>query len=741
MLRLSGGHVTTRTQPSPADNSWLARWARFAFRHRALVAAAWVVGLVAVTVVGIRFGGEFGGGFEVPGSEAQRAINILEERFPARAGAQATLVFKADAGVTSPGVRERIQAVVDAVAATPGVASVDDPFEEGSVSADGTIARALVFWPRDDVSREDVEPVFDIVDEAGGEGLRVEIGGNIVQNFEREPPNSELLGLIAASFILIIAFGSVVAAGLPLGAALFGLGVSFGLLALGANSGQLPDFTPQFAAMIGIGVGIDYSLLVVTRFREALHAGRSTEEAVVQTVTTAGRAVIFAGAVVAISLIGLFAMGLPFVAGMGATGAVVVGISVLVAVTLTPVALAFAGPSIDRFRLPIIHAREGVDRRSVWFRLSDAIQRRPLPYLLGTTALLATLAAPVLDMRLGFTDAGNFGEQFRARRAYDLLAEGFGPGFNGPLLVVVDANGGSLGSLEEIRATLQQQPGVAAVTQPLVNPAGDAATLTVFPTTSPQSEETDKLVHRLRNEVIPGIAGNPSPVILVSGSTAMFIDIGDRIGERLPFLFAGVIGMSFLLLTAVFRSVVVAAKAAILNLLSIGASFGVLVAIFQWGWFAGFVGIREGPIETFLPMMLFAIVFGLSMDYEVFLISRIREEYLRTGNTPAAVNNGLAVTARVITAAALIMVTVFLSFALSDQRVIKEFGIGLATAIFVDATIVRLLLVPSAMRLLGERNWWLPGWLDRLLPHIVLEPAPAASGPGEEAPARSDVHL
>ncbi|GAB4328302.1 MAG: MMPL family transporter [Dehalococcoidia bacterium] len=727
----------TTTQPSHADNSWLARWARFAYRRRILVALAWVAALVAVIAVGSRFGGDFGGGFEVPGSEAQRAINVLEERFPARAGAQATLVFKAEAGVTAPGIRERIEGVVARIAASPGVASVDDPFEEGSVSPDGTIARALVFWPQEDVKREAVEPIFDIVDEASGDGLQVEIGGSIVQNFEREPPNSELLGLIAASFILIVAFGSVVAAGLPLGAALFGLGVSFGLLWLGANSGQLPDFTPQFAAMIGIGVGIDYSLLVVTRFREALHAGKSTEDAVVQTVTTAGRAVIFAGAVVAISLIGLFAMGLPFVAGMGATGAVVVGISVLVAVTLTPAVLGFVGPRIDRLRLPVLHAREGVNRRSVWFRLSDAIQRQPLPYFLGTTALLVLLAAPVLDMRLGFTDAGNFGEQFRVRRAYDLLAEGFGPGFNGPLLVVVDANGGELGPLDAIRSRLQEEPGVAAVSQPLVNPAGDAATITVFPATSPQSEETEQLIHRLRDEVIPSMTGNPSPVILVSGSTAMFIDIGDRIGQRLPFLFAGVIGLSFLLLTAVFRSVVIAVKAAILNLFSIGASFGVLVAIFQWGWFADFVGIREGPIETFLPMMLFAIVFGLSMDYEVFLISRIREEYLRTGDTAIAVNNGLAVTARVITAAALIMVTVFLSFALSDQRVIKEFGIGLATAIFVDATIVRLLLVPSAMRLLGERNWWLPAWLDRLLPHIVLESAPPASPMREESSAAS----
>jgi RND superfamily putative drug exporter len=444
--------------------------------------------------------------------------------------------------------------------------------------------------------------------------------------------------------------------------------------------------------------------------------------------------VIFAGVVVAISFLGLAFMGIPFVTAMGATGAIVVFLAVLVAITLMPALLGFAGARVDQLKVPFLHSSEGIDPASFWFRFSRSIQRRPLPYLVVALVVILTLASPVLDIRLGFTDDGNRSTASRARRAYDLLAEGFGPGFNGPVLIVVDGP-----AAPEVAARVAEAAAgvsnVDRVLPPRVSESGTTAAITLFPGTAPQDEATKHLVDELRTGVAPSVATTDTRV-LVGGAVAAFEDIGDQIAGRLPFLFAGVIGISFLLLMAVFRSVLVALKAAILNLLSISCSFGVLVAVFQWGWFGDIIGVSEGPIETFAPMMLFAILFGLSMDYEVFLISRIREEYVRTGDNATAVANGLTATARVITAAAAIMVSVFLSFVFGDQRVIKEFGLGLATAIFVDATIVRLVLVPATMELLGDANWWLPRWLDRLLPHFNLE-GTSAQPSVEPSPAGS----
>jgi len=536
--------------------------------------------------------------------------------------------------------------------------------------------------------------------------------------------------MLAAVVILMIAFGSVVAMGLPIVAALFGLFSSFAIIALLSRVLGFPEFAGQFAAMIGIGVGIDYSLLVVTRFREGLHAGRTVEDSVVVAVTTAGRSVIFAGIVVALALLGLFVMGLPFIAMLGTAGAIVVVIAIIVALTITPALLSLVGHRVDSWKVPFLHQTEGVDPSSIWYRLSRAIQARPVIYAVASAAILLGLSIPILSMDLGFTDAGNGSTELHSRRAYDLLAEGFGPGFNGPILVVVDLSEGGKETLESAAAAFGADDGVAAVSPPFLNEAGDTAVFSVFPTTKPQSDQTTELVNRLRTSAIPGLETSGADYYL-SGSTSFNIDAANQITERMPLLFAGVIGLSFILLMAVFRSVVIAIKAAIMNLLSIGAAYGVLVAIFQWGWGGSIIGVDKGPVEVFLPMMMFAILFGLSMDYEVFLISRIREEYLLTGDTPTAVANGLTATARVITAAAAIMVTVFLAFVLGPDRVIKQFGIGLATAIFVDATIVRVFLVPSTMELLREANWWMPRWLDRILPNLHVE------GPSEHGPVTS----
>ncbi|WP_322819510.1 MMPL family transporter [Tepidiforma sp.] len=706
----------------------LERWARWVYRRRWLVLAVWVVVLVGIGGLAARFGGEFQTEFRLPGSESQRANDLLRERFPAQAGGEADIVFEVPSGVA--GARGEIEGVLaEIVREVPDVAAVESPFERpGYVSPDGTIARAVVrfTFDADKVPHEAAMRLIAVAEGASRPGFTVEPGGRVVQFNEQAEFGSEVYGLIAAVFILLIAFGSVAAMGVPIGAALFGLGTGLAVITVAARWVGFPSFSSQFAAMIGIGVGIDYSLLVVTRFREAIHAGKSVEEGIVEAVTTSGRSVIFAGVVVAIAFLGLFVMGLPFVATLATAGAVVVLVAVAIAASLTPALLSVIGKRVDALRVPLLHQSEGVDRRSPWFRLSRVIQRHPWPFALVAGGVLVVASLPILSMELGFTDAGNRAPSSHSRKAYDLIAKGFGPGTNGPLLVVADVRNGN-GGLTRAVELLRETPGVAAVTEPLSNPAGDTAVITVIPTTKPQDHATTELVHRLREDVLQR-AGTNGDRYYVTGVTAGQIDASDRISARMPYLFVGVIGLSFVLLTAMFRSVVVAAKAAVMNLLSIGAAYGVVVAIFQWGWFGEAIGVGKGPIEVFLPMMMFAILFGLSMDYEVFLISRIREEYLRSGDTAEAVANGLTATARVITAAAAIMVTVFLAFVLGPERVIKEFGVGLATAIFVDATLVRIFLVPATMELLGKWNWWIPGWLDRLLPDLQVEGPPAGGG-------------
>lgn len=725
-----------------ADQGWLTRWARFAVRHRRAVVVAWLAVLTALIAVALAAGAPFASTFQLPGTETQRAFNLLRERFPQRAGDQARLVFRAEAGIAAPEVRPRVEAVLAAARTLPKVVAVGSPFEpggQGAISPDGRVAFATVQYAERTARMDpaDVKPLFNLVDAANGDGLTVEVGGEVVERVEREPPGtSEAVGLVAAIVILLIAFGSVVAMGLPLATALVGLGGSFALLVLSAHRLDLPIFAGSFAAMIGLGVGIDYALFVVTRYREGLAMGLDVEDSVVAAVSTAGRAVIFAGTVVVVSLLGLLAIGIPFVGALGVAGALVVAMAVVVAVTLLPALLGFAGRAIDRWRLPLFHATDTGDTRSLWYRLSRQIQRRPAWWLAGALALLLTLAVPVLHMRLGFSDAGNSSIRLHSRRAYDLLAQGFGPGFNGPLLVVADLRGAQGADprpgLEQVRATLASWPGIVQVSQPAVNPTGDAAVITAVPAYAPQDEAMEAMVHDLRARALPAAVAGTGIRAYVAGPTAAFIDIADRIRERMPLFFGAVIGLSFLLLVVVFRSVLVPLKAAVMNLLSIGAAYGVVVAVFQWGWGAGLFGVKAGVIEVFLPMMLFAMLFGLSMDYEVFLISRIREEYARSRDNAAAVAHGLAVTARVITAAASIMVVVFLSFVLTPERVIKEFGIGLATAVLIDATVVRLVLVPATMELLGDANWWLPRWLDRLLPRLSMDEhgpmrAPAAA--------------
>jgi len=715
--------------------SELARWC---FRKRRRVLVAWLVALLVLGVGSQVYGGAFRNDFRVAESESQRALDLLQQRFPAFAGDPLALVFRAEDTVDDPDVRRRMDQFFAGVAALDGVEEVVSPYDGlAPVSADRTTAIAQVrlaeFGP--EVDPELVRSVIDRADQLSEvPRLQVDVGGPTAMFAEMEPPGErEAAGVVVALGVLLVTFGSVLAAGLPVAVALGGLGAGLGLVFLLTRVMEVFTFAPAMAAMIGLGVGIDYALFIVTRYRQELAEGASAEVATGTAIGTAGRAVVFAGATVVISLLGMVLMGVSMVVGMALSAAVVVACTVVAAVTLLPAVLGFIGPGIDRYS--VLRASEREPSAGHWYRWSRAIQARPWPATVTALVVLLVLAAPVLGMELGGPHFGAGPESHSSRRAYDSVTEGFGEGFNGPLAVVAEITPGQADDLAVLEALVQSigaADGVALTVPAVTSPAGDTAVVTVIPESAPHSTATQELVERLRDEVVPAAVGSSGVEVSVSGVTALFADMAELFNRRLPVFIATVIGLSFLLLMMVFRSVLVPIKAALLNLLSIGAAYGVVVAVFQWGWGAGLIGIdRPGPIMAFIPMMLFAILFGLSMDYEVFLLSRIREEYDRGGDNATAVADGLAATARVITAAAAIMVIIFSSFVLGDDPIVKTFGVGLAVAVLVDATVVRMVLVPATMELLGDANWWLPDWLDRRLPRIELE----ASAPGEQVTA------
>jgi putative drug exporter of the RND superfamily len=673
--------------------------------------------------------GEFSDSFTLPGAESQAAYTLLEERFPQQAGSSATLVFKTDnpGGIADPGVSAEINGVLDEIAGLPHVVGILSPFDAPQqISEDGAIAYATVAYDKQagEIPLSDLEELTALVDRSSSASLQVEAGGEIVAQTEFEIGNTaELIGLAAATVILLVSFGSVVAMGLPILTALLGLGIGFLGIGVATNYYDIATFAPAFATMIGIGVGIDYALFIVTRFREGLSAGLTPKEAVVRAVDTAGRAVIFAGSVVVISMLGLSAIGVPFVTAIGIAAAIVVGAAVIVALIFLPAFLALVGLRIDKWS--VRRNRNATETGSEAFgrRLARRIQQTPVRFMAASTGILLLLAVPLLDLQLGFPDAGANPTSYHTRRAYDLLTEGFGPGFNNPLIVVVE-NGGGLdpAMLDTIAAAASDLPDVVFAAEPMLNEAGDTAVMTIIPTTGANDSETKDLVKELRQTILPSAVAGTSATAYVGGPTGSFLDFSDRLVERTPLVFVVIIGLSFLLLTVVFRSPVIALKAAIMNMLSIAAAFGVIIAVFQWGWGSSLIGLEETqPIAVFMPMFLFAILFGLSMDYEVFLLSRIREFWVRGRSTSDAVAEGLAVTARVITAAAAIMISVFFSFVFTGDPITKQFGLGLAVAILIDATLVRLVLVPSTMEVLGKWNWWIPSWLERLMPHVNIE--------------------
>ncbi|HXC45748.1 MAG TPA: MMPL family transporter [Solirubrobacteraceae bacterium] len=749
----------------------MLKFARWSTTHRLYIAIGWVVLLIGVNAIAQSSGGaSYSNNFTLPGSDAQRASDLLAHSFPAQAGDRDTIVFKAQNGsVRDSSVQSHMENLFAEVSRLPHVTAVISPYAAGqagkAISANDQIAFATVVFNEkaNELPKSAGEAVVKTAQAARIPGLEIELGGQAIEQTEQEGFGiTTAVGLMAAIVVLLITFGSLIAMGLPILTALLGLGTGLGLIALFTHVVDTPNFSSELAAMIGLGVGIDYSLFIVTRFREAYATpGPSfgnVRESVVQAMDTAGRAVLFAGCTVVIALLGMMLLGVNFLYGVAISASIGVALVMLASLTLLPALLTIAGKRVVR---PSRRARRaGVQATDThhgktWLRWSQFVQAHSWPIALVATLVLLLIAAPAMALRLGSSDASNDPESFTTYKAYELLAEGFGKGFNGPLQVVAQLHGAAPGatkqatkhgalvtvpvspadkaSVEDLRVAMAGVSGVASVAPAKFNPAGDVATISVYPSSSPQAYATTQLVSELRNETIPPVQASTGMHIYVGGVTAATVDFAAVLGKKLPLFIGVVVLLSALLLMIVFRSLVIPLQAAVMNLLSIGASLGVIVVVFQWAWFDSLMGVKAGPIESFVPVMLFAIVFGLSMDYEVFLVSRIHEQWTRGGDSRRAVGEGLALTGRVVTAAAAIMICVFLSFMLGESRVIKEFGLALASAVFLDAIIVRCLLLPAVLDILGDRTWSIPARLDRLLPRLNIEGEAARLSPADEA--------
>ena len=726
----AAGGVAGKAGGPAAGDTVLGRLAGWCFDHRRRVLLMWIAAIIVITVVAQSMGSRFQDSFGSGNSASQQVQNLLVARFPQTAGTSADVVISTDGSIRSPANRTTTDALVAKVSALPHVSGVQSPFDASGhqIAPSQRIAFAVVQFDQNasTIPNAAVTRVIDVAESFERPGYRIALGGGPIGNVITAAPGpSEGAGILAAMLIMLVAFGSVVAMGLPILTALFGIAVGFALEDLLSHLLNVPVFAPELLAMIGLGVGIDYALFIVTRYRQGLFESRSPRQAVVTSLATSGRAVLFAGTTVVISLLGLFLLQLPFLEGLGVGTIAAVLLVMAAALTVLPAMLGFAGRSIDRLHVPkLLQSGATPAPDSFWYRWSRMIQRRA--WLSGIVALLVllTLAIPLFSMRLAFTDASNDPTSLTTRQAFDLLAEGFGSGFNGPLIVAAPlSSAADVDLMYKLDSALRTTPGVAFAAPVEVNADHSAAVIVAYPTTAPEAAQTSALVSRLRATVIPEVTTHTGLKVLVGGETAASVDSANYLASRLYWVIAAVIVLAFLLLMAVFRSVVIPVKAAIMNLLSVGAAYGVIVAVFQWGWGGSIVGIgRTGPIDPWIPLMMFTILFGLSMDYEVFLLSRIREEWRRTGDNSVSVADGLAKTARVISAAAAIMICVFGSFVIGDPlRVLKVFGLGLAASILIDASLVRLVLVPSVMELLGRANWYMPHWLDKIVPTLGAE--------------------
>jgi RND superfamily putative drug exporter len=707
----------------------MLRLTRWTIAHRRLVVVIWIALVAGVLAVSQAVGTRTANNFSLPNTGSQRALDLLQSRFPAQAGDSDQIVFHARSGkATDAAVRSVVVPLLDRVSRLPHVSGVVSPYAAGAhaVSADGTIAFATVMFDKraNEVSKAAVKRVIHVAEAVRSPQLQVELGGQAIQQAQQAGIGfATVVGLAAAIVILLISFGSFYAMGLPVVTALLGLGAGLGLIGLASHVVDMADFASELALMIGLGVGIDYALFIVTRYRDAYREnGGHVVAAVELAMNTAGRAILFAGATVVIALLGMYALGVGFLHGVAIAASLGVLLVLAASLTLLPALLTFSGRRIGAVRK---RRRTAPARVGFWSRWVSAIQRRPVIAALASTAALLALAAPALGLRLGASDAGNSPAGETTRKAYDLLATGFGKGFNGPLQLAVSLpKPGDTAGLGRLTTALRGTADVASVAAPQLNAARDTAAIAVYPTSSPQSARTTSLVKHLRSTVLPPVAGATGLTVYVGGATANQVDFAHVLAGKLPLFIAVVVLLSALLLLVVFRSLMIPIQAALMNLLSIGAAVGVVQAVFERGWLGGIFGVQAGPIEAFIPVMVFAIVFGLSMDYEVFLVSRIHEEWQHRGDASAAVHEGVTRTGRVITAAAAVMVAVFAAFAANPDRVLKLFGLAMATAVFLDAIVIRTILLPAVLELLGRRTWTFPSWLDRRLPRLAIEPEP-----------------
>ncbi|MCW3056630.1 MAG: family transporter, partial [Solirubrobacterales bacterium] len=704
------------TTPQKGRLGMVARVGGWAAGHRRVVVLGWIVALVGALGVSSAVGTNYGNSFSLKGTDSQRAVDLLKRNFPAQSGDSDQIVLHARSGsVTAATVQARVTPVLAQIARLPHVSGVVSPYSPAgaqAVSRDATIAFATVNFDEraNTLPKAAVERVISLADSARSPQLEVQLGGQAIEQAERTSlGTATAVGLIAAMIVLLVTFGSLLAMGLPILTALLGLGTAIGLAGLASQVITTPDFATQLAAMIGLGVGIDYALFLITRFRQNFRSGMDLQTSISEAMDTAGRAVLFAGITVIIALLGQFALGVSFLYGLAVASALAVLMTMLAALTILPAVLSRFGERIARPSRRVRNSGESAevrDARGGWARWAGLVQRHPWPGAIAGLAIMLTLAAPALALRMGNSDAGNNPPSSTTRHSYDLLAAGFGRGFNGPLQVVVSLpHAGDRTAVSRIAASLRSVGDVASVSPARLSPNGQTAVFLVYPSSAPQSLATSNLVDNLRKQTLPSVAQSTGTRILVGGQQATTTDFTNVLSSKLPLFIGIVVALSALLLLIVFRSLVIPLQAAFMNLLSIGASLGVVVAIFQWGWLGSLFNVKGGPIEAFIPVMLFAIVFGLSMDYEVFLVSRIHEEWTRRRDAGQAVTRGLASTGRVITAAATIMICVFLSFAVGDQRVLKLFGLSLASAVFLDAFVVRSLLLPSVLGILGDRTW------------------------------------
>lgn len=733
----------------------LERLGRAGARHRWWFVAAWVVCAVALFFLAAALDGKTNDNIRIPGAQSQQALDLLEADFPAASGQSASVVFQASEGIRNPGIEAGISAAVANLQKLPHVVSVSDPYGPlgpAIISKNGNITLVTVQFGvvAQELPKDIYQQLVDATAPAAKAGAHMAYGGAVVDYSHQTPAgNADLIGLMAAVVVLLFAFGSIVAMGLPITTALLGLVVGMALISIVTAITDIGSLAQVLGKMIGLGVGIDYSLFIVTRYRENRALGMDIESSIGRSVATAGSAVLFAGTTVVIAICGLVIAGIPYLTRIGFMSGLVVLVMMGAALTLLPAVLAIVGDRIDKWKVPSLmhHADRAAKaghpdpvspRSSVWERWAHLVARHAWPFAAAAVAILLVLAWPVLSMRLGETDDGNLPSNTTQRQAFDLIAQGFGPGANGPLFVVVSLpQPGDTAVADTVAKAIAGTKGVADVAPPQTSPNGKVAQIAVVPTSSPDSAATENLVSTLRGSVLPDAVAGTGAQAYVGGLTAAFIDMGQQIQDRLPWFIAAVVLLSFVLLLLVFHSVLVPLTAALMNLLSVGAAYGVTVAVFQWGWFRDLIGLQSTvPIVSIVPMMMFAVLFGLSMDYQVFLLTRVREEYDKTGDTRLGVVYGLSRTARVITSAALIMIFVFGAFVLNPNPTVKMFGLGLAVAVLVDSTIVRMMLVPSVMEILGDANWWFPKWLS-FLPQLDLEGTseePASDDSGDEQP-------